>query len=100
LENSCKQRKNNSTREIERKFATLIANALKFTNEGGTIAVFTSVNSNQIEITVSDNGIGISEDVKSKILKIDFPVSQSGTSDEIGSGLDLILCKEFREKQQ
>lgn len=100
MENSCKQRKNNSTREIERKFATLITNALKFTNEGGTIAVFTSVNSNQIEITVSDNGTGISEDVKSKILKIDFPVSQSGTSDEIGSGLDLILCKEFRAKQQ
>jgi signal transduction histidine kinase len=47
----------------------------------------------QIEITVSDNGIGISEDVKRKIFKIDSPVTQSGTSGEIGTGLGLILCK-------
>jgi signal transduction histidine kinase len=53
---------------------------------------------NQIEITVSDNGIGISEDVKRKIFKIDSPVTQSGTSGEIGTGLGLILCKEFVDK--
>jgi two-component system sensor histidine kinase/response regulator len=76
----------------------LITNALKFTNEGGKIAVFARVNSNQIEITVSDNGIGISEDVKRKIFKIDSPVTQSGTSGEIGTGLGLILCKEFVDK--
>jgi signal transduction histidine kinase len=52
----------------------------------------------QIEITVSDNGIGISEDVKRKIFKIDSPVTQSGTSGEIGTGLGLILCKEFVDK--
>jgi signal transduction histidine kinase len=51
----------------------------------------------QIEITVSDNGIGISEDVKENI-QIDSPVTQSGTSGEIGTGLGLILCKEFVDK--
>jgi signal transduction histidine kinase len=56
----------------------LITNALKFTNEGGKIAVFCKSKLEQIEITVSDNGIGISEDVKSKIFKIDSPVLRVG----------------------
>jgi signal transduction histidine kinase len=46
----------------------------------------------------SDNGIGISEDVKKENIKIDSPVTQSGTSGEIGTGLGLILCKEFVDK--
>jgi signal transduction histidine kinase len=49
-------------------FAEPNCNALKFTNEGGKIAVFAS-KLEQIEITVSDNGIGISEDVKNKYLR-------------------------------
>jgi two-component system sensor histidine kinase/response regulator len=76
----------------------LITNAIKFTNTGGEIAVSAVAGPNQIEITVSDNGIGMNEDVKSKIFKIGYEVTQSGTSGETGTGLGLILCKEFVEK--
>ncbi|PKH67363.1 PAS domain-containing sensor histidine kinase [Flavobacterium sp. ALD4] len=76
----------------------LITNAIKFTNTGGEIAVSAVASPNQIEITISDNGIGMNEDVKSKIFKIGYEVTQSGTSGETGTGLGLILCKEFVEK--
>lgn len=76
----------------------LITNAIKFTNEGGEITVVAIASPEQIEITVSDNGVGMNEDVKSKIFKVGYQVTQSGTSGETGTGLGLILCKEFVKK--
>jgi PAS domain S-box-containing protein len=78
----------------------LITNAIKFTNKGGEIDVFAVGNQNQIEITISDNGMGMNAEVKSKIFKIGDQITQSGTSGEAGTGLGLILCKEFVEKHQ
>jgi signal transduction histidine kinase len=53
-----------------------------------------------IEITVSDNGIGIEEKDKTKILKSDFNESKPGTANEKGSGLGLVICKRFVERNQ
>ncbi len=75
----------------------LISNAIKFTNLNGTIEVSTIQNQNNIEITVSDNGIGMDEETLNKLFKINTTLKTAGTASEKGSGL--ILCKEFVEKQ-
>jgi PAS domain S-box-containing protein len=77
----------------------LITNALKFTERGGKVEIGEVISSDDfIEIFVKDNGIGIDEDTKSKLFKIDQNVSRPGTEKEPSTGLGLILCKEFVEK--
>jgi signal transduction histidine kinase len=51
-----------------------------------------------VEIEVSDNGIGISEETVAKLFRIDADLSTLGTENEKGTGLGLFLCKEFVEK--
>jgi len=77
----------------------LLTNALKFTNKGGKIEVGTSKQNEFVEIIVSDTGVGMSEAVRQTLFKLDATHSTSGTEDEAGTGLGLILCKEFVEKQ-
>ncbi|MGV8945339.1 MAG: PAS domain-containing sensor histidine kinase [Lutibacter sp.] len=77
----------------------LIANAIKFTNSKGSIKVNALKKNNFIEITVSDNGIGMSKKTLNKLFSIQTNETTLGTANEIGSGLGLILCKEFIEKQ-
>jgi PAS domain S-box-containing protein len=76
----------------------LVTNSIKFTHNGGQIDLYTVANHKNIEITVKDNGIGISEDHQEKIFKIDINHTTEGTAKERGTGLGLILCKEFVEK--
>ena len=77
----------------------LISNALKFTNQHGKIKVNASeIKPNLIEITVSDSGIGISNDKISKLFDLDNDKIMLGTEKEVGTGLGLVLCKEFVEK--
>jgi PAS domain S-box-containing protein len=76
----------------------LISNSIKFTNTKGKIDVYAIQKQNVIEITVSDNGVGMSEDIQDKLFKIDKNATTPGTENENGSGLGLILCKEFVEK--
>jgi two-component system sensor histidine kinase/response regulator len=73
----------------------LISNAIKFTNTGGKIVISAVQNNKDAIITVSDNGIGISKDVIEKLFLIEESVSTPGTQNEQGTGLGLILCKEF-----
>ena len=79
-------------------FRNLVANAIKFTNENGIITIFTKRNENFCGITVKDNGVGISEEDIGKIFRIDSKHKTLGTKGEKGTGLGLILCKEFIEK--
>jgi len=76
----------------------LISNAIKFTHEDGKIEIFGKSGKNFIEITVKDNGVGIGESDLDKIFRIEIKHSTEGTAKERGSGLGLILCKEFIEK--
>jgi signal transduction histidine kinase len=79
-------------------FRNLVANAIKFTNENGIISVFIKRKEDFCEITVKDNGVGISEEDIGKIFRIDSKHKTLGTKGEKGTGLGLILCKEFVEK--
>ncbi len=76
----------------------LISNAIKYTNQGGYIKIQSYCNHDQCEISITDNGIGISKDSIDKIFKLDESYSTIGTEHEKGTGLGLILCKEFVEK--
>ena len=76
----------------------LVSNAIKFTNYGGAINIYAKQNNLNIEITISDNGIGISRNVVSKLFDISHKISTKGTANEKGTGLGLLLCKEFIEK--
>ncbi len=76
----------------------LVSNALKFTHKNGYINIFTKDLGEYIQICVKDNGIGIPEEIQGKLFRIDQNVSSVGTNDEEGTGLGLILCKEFVEK--
>ena len=82
---------------VKTVFRNLIGNAVKYTNTGGKITVSASKNKHYVEIEVKDNGIGIPYDVQRKLFKIDAFHSTAGTNNEKGSGLGLLLCKEFIE---
>ncbi len=76
----------------------LISNAVKFTQIDGEVKVSASDKEDMIEINVSDNGIGMNKETLGKLFRIDTYHSTSGTSGESGTGLGLIICKEFVEK--
>ena len=76
----------------------LISNAIKFTDICGAIEIFAEKNSTELTVTISDNGIGIKPEIISKIFDISYKTSTEGTSKEMGTGLGLIICKEFVEK--
>jgi len=73
----------------------LIANAIKFTHNKGSIAVTLKNHSGSVFFTVQDNGVGMEKDNLSKLFKVSETFSTPGTNDEKGTGLGLILVKEF-----
>jgi signal transduction histidine kinase/nitrogen regulatory protein PII-like uncharacterized protein len=76
----------------------LITNAIKFTHTNGEINVIAERQSNEIMVHVRDTGVGISEVEIDKLFKISEKTTSRGTKDEKGTGLGLLLCKEFVEK--
>jgi PAS domain S-box-containing protein len=81
-------------------FRNLISNAIKFTNKNGKIIISADKqgNSNFLEISVTDTGVGIPKYRVDDLFRIDKNISTHGTENEKGTGLGLILCKEFVEK--
>ena len=81
----------------------LISNAIKFTPKGGEITINTNKirdknNRKFTEILIADNGVGISKEMQLRLFDISKNTSTAGTENEKGTGLGLILCKEFTEK--
>ena len=76
----------------------LISNAIKFTMDGGVIKLAIRTEANHAVISIADTGVGMSSDVIGKLFRIDAKHTTKGTADEKGTGLGLILCKEFVEK--
>ena len=76
----------------------LITNAIKYTQRGGEINIGAFVRDNNVIVSVIDNGVGISSEIMGKLFKISEKVSMAGTEKETGTGLGLLLCKEFVEK--
>lgn len=76
----------------------LLSNALKFTREGGSVSILSEELETHHQITVIDNGVGISEEKMKTLFTDHANVSTQGTANEKGTGLGLMLCKEFAEK--
>lgn len=76
----------------------LVSNAIKFTKPGGSIIITTLPNHENVEVTVADSGVGIPKEALEKLFDISTIQSTSGTANETGSGLGLMLCKEFAGK--
>lgn len=80
----------------------LVSNALKFTDHSGSVVIYSktyNIGERQfIRVTVADSGVGMSPEQLNDIFKIDKNNSSLGTHNEKGTGLGLILCKEFIEK--
>lgn len=73
----------------------LVSNAIKFTDKGGSVTIAAETYEDYTQVSVSDTGVGIDPEKLGKLFRIDTKVTTLGTSNEKGSGLGLVLCKEF-----
>jgi PAS domain S-box-containing protein len=82
-------------------FRNLLSNSIKFTPRHGIIEIGSNVRvySSMIEIYIKDNGIGMDSEILNNLFNLNSKISRPGTEDEPSTGLGLILCKEFVEKQ-
>ncbi len=76
----------------------LISNSIKFSKRNGKIIISSKIDKDKIVVSVTDNGVGISNENVKKLFKLNEHLSTCGTANESGTGLGLILCKELVEK--
>jgi PAS domain S-box-containing protein len=76
----------------------LVSNAVKFSNPDGQILISVNQKSENLEVNITDQGVGMNRESLGKLFRIDTYYSTSGTMGETGTGLGLIICKEFVEK--
>ncbi|MBN2487045.1 MAG: HAMP domain-containing histidine kinase [Bacteroidales bacterium] len=79
-------------------FRNLLSNAVKFTAHGGQVNFYATTENQLVNIYVEDNGIGISQENMIKLFRIDSSFSTTGTNNEAGTGLGLVLAQEFAQK--
>lgn len=76
----------------------LISNAIKFTPDSGQIQIQCKTQDNELEIAIKDNGVGISPEKQARLFDAETHFTTKGTNSEKGTGLGLLICKEFIEK--
>lgn len=76
----------------------LLSNAVKFTNRGGTVTIDCKDNGKTVRISISDNGVGMNEEMVKSLFRADSKTSHRGTEKETGTGLGLIICHEMIAK--
>lgn len=76
----------------------LISNAVKFTTGDRSVEVDVQKNGNFLEVLVKDQGVGISSENMPKLFRIDVKYKTTGTAGETGTGLGLVICREFIER--
>ncbi len=79
-------------------FRNLMSNAIKFTPEEGKISLLFEKQENHIVVRFKDSGVGMSQDTIDNLFRLDKNISTKGTNNESGTGLGLVLVKEFLEK--
>ncbi|NBC81920.1 MAG: hypothetical protein GVY19_00925 [Bacteroidetes bacterium] len=77
----------------------LLTNAIKFSNHNDEICIDYAVQNDHVQVSITDNGVGMSQEMVNGLFKVDSNTTQSGTDGETGTGLGLILCKEYIEKK-
>jgi len=76
----------------------LLSNAIKFTPKNGKVFIYAHKVNDNIEISIKDTGIGIPDNIGNNIFRIDVKYTREGTEQEKGTGLGLLLCREFVER--
>ena len=89
---------NADPRMLRITLGNLLSNAVKFTEAGGKIVIHTQRNDDVVSIEVRDTGIGIPEEKLSQIFEVAEKKSSAGTQNEKGTGLGLLICKDFISK--
>ena len=84
---------------IDLVIQNLFANAIKFCNPGDSITVSITEKNNQHQVCVQDTGIGIKKEKLDQLFANSF-YTTTGTMNEKGTGLGLMLCKEFVERNE
>jgi signal transduction histidine kinase len=83
---------------VDTVIRNLMSNAIKFTARGGRVTVMAEKSRDEVIVSIMDTGVGIPLSIVDKLFRIDVRHSTNGTANEKGTGLGLVLCKEFVEK--
>ncbi len=83
---------------IQTVIRNLTNNSIKFTEPGGKIELNAKLEKDFVTVTISDTGVGMDEETKAELFRLDSHHSSIGTAGESGTGLGLIICKDMIEK--
>jgi signal transduction histidine kinase len=75
----------------------LISNAIKFTDDNGTVSLSSRIDKNELIININDTGKGIAHEQQLKLFGFNSHFTENGTMGEVGTGIGLFLCKELVE---